>query len=133
GKPMAGFRTSTHSFQYPGGDPRAKWNGDFGRKIFGQQWITHHGHHGDKHLTDVKVVAERKDHPILRGVKPFKCFSWLYHVEGSKHKLYGDCVPLLTGTSIKSSHTKQPELYPQTNPVAWTKTHTGAANKSARV
>lgn len=132
GKPMVGFRTTTHAFRYPGG-PNAKWNDDFGRLIFGQKWITHHGHHKEKYLTEVDLVFDQKDHPILRGVQPFKCPSWLYHVDGGGDKLHGDCTPLLRGTSLKSSHEKNQKRFPKTQPVAWTKTYTGSAGKTARV
>lgn len=134
GRPMVGFRTTTHAFLYKDG-PQARWNGDFGKTVFGQQWITHHGHHGHQYLTDVKPLAARADHPILRGVKPFKCYSWLYHVDGGKQKLYGDCTPLLEGTSLVSGHQKANKLdeYPLTQPVAWTKSYTGTGGKTARV
>jgi type 1 glutamine amidotransferase len=132
GKPMVGFRTSTHAFKYDAKNPNAKWNDKFGREIFGQQWITHHGHHGHKHLTEI-VVPEKSDHVLLRGVKTFNCYSWLYHVHGGKQKLYGDCAPILEGKSLISSHEKKQDVYPKTQPVAWLKTYTGTSNKAARV
>src|SRR5262245_14822549 len=132
GRPMMGFRTATHSFQYREG-PNRKWNDDFGRLIFGQRWITHHGHHGDQYLTEVQPVEGKEDHPILHGVKPFKCYSWLYHVHGGKDQLHGDYIPLLNGTSLVSSHQKETDRFPLTQPVAWTKTFTGTSGKAARV
>jgi type 1 glutamine amidotransferase len=132
---MVGFRTATHAFLYDGKGPHAKWNDDFGRKVWGQRWITHHGHHGERMLTDVKPVAAQKDHPVLRGVGPFQCPSWLYHVEGGGDKIHGDYTPLLVGTSLVSSHAKgkNPERFPTTQPVAWTKTARLDTNKEARV
>jgi type 1 glutamine amidotransferase len=132
---MIGFRTATHAFLYPGGSPNARWNDAFGRSVFGQKWITHHGHEKGEYLTAVKPVAERKDHPILRGVGEFQCPSWLYHVQGGGDKLEGDCTPLLEGTSLVSSHQKagRADRYPLTQPVAWTRTFTGTSGKPARV
>mgnify|MGYP006196279031 CR=1 FL=1 len=48
GRPMVGFRTSTHAFRYPEGHERAAlMNEDWPRRIFGQRWIVHHGHFDD--------------------------------------------------------------------------------------
>ena len=49
GKPIVGFRTSTHAFNYPAGNPHADLNDGFGLDVFGQKWITHHGHTLDDH------------------------------------------------------------------------------------
>ena len=43
GKPIVGLRTSTHAFRYPKGE-NTKYNDGFGREVFGQRWIKHHGH-----------------------------------------------------------------------------------------
>jgi uncharacterized protein len=115
GKPLVGLRTATHSFQYPAGDPHAKWNDGFGIDVFGQRWIRHHGHLS---TTDVTVAPGRAGHPILRGVDAsFHVPSWLYVVE----PLVGDCEPLLIGRAI---HPEGKDYGPQ--PVAWTKTYKGA-------
>jgi len=127
GRPVVGLRTSTHSFRYTEG-PNAKWNDASGIEELGKKGITHHGHTSS---TDVTLIPEMADHPILRGITtPFHCASWLYHVT----PLVGDCEPLLVGLSINSE--KKPEeleQYPLTQPVAWTKTFTGSSGKPARV
>jgi len=124
GKPIVGLRTSTHAFRYPREHKNAKYNEDFGREVFGQKWIVHHGH---KSSTDVWVIPEMADHPILRGIyatekSPVHCSSWLYHVT----PLIGDCKPLLMGKSINSDKTDNQDKYPLVQPVAWTKTYKGA-------
>ncbi|MFN0195106.1 MAG: ThuA domain-containing protein [Planctomycetaceae bacterium] len=120
GKPMIGFRTSTHAFLYDQKHPLAKWNDDFGKQVFGQRWITHHGHESS---TDVSILEDAKDHPILHGVEPkFHCMSWLYHVA----PLVGECTPLLEGVSINSNKVDQQDQFPLTQPVAWTKEFEGA-------
>lgn len=117
GKPLVGLRTATHSFRYPLGHPRERWNDGFGIDLFGQKWISHHGNTSS---TDVSVVPERAGHPVLRGVElPFHVRSWLYVVE----PLHGDCAPLLLGRAVNP---RAKDHGPQ--PVAWTKTY-----KSARV
>lgn len=116
GRPLVGFRTTTHAFRYEQGD-EMKWNDGFGRDVFGQQWFTHHGHDSS---TNVYVCVD--DHPIIRGVSPeFHCRSWLYQVM----PLHGDCRPLLIGSAVKGEE-QQSETFGTPNPVAWTKTTNGA-------
>jgi type 1 glutamine amidotransferase len=137
GRPMVGFRTSTHAFRYTEDSSMMHLNEEWPTKVFGQQWITHHGHFDDGRnpLTAVSVLAEKAAHPILRGVEPFEAYSWLYHVDGGDWELYGDSDPLLTGRSLKSNHEMEGRLdqFPLTNPVAWTKSYTGSSGEAARV
>ncbi len=127
GKPMAGFRTSTHAFLYREDSLKRHMNDQWPTRVFGQQWITHHGHFddGQNPLTSVSLVEGKEDHAILRGVEPFDAYSWLYHVDGGEWKLYGDSDPLLLGKSLKSGHEMRGNLdkYPLVNPVAWVKSH----------
>ena len=137
GRPMIGFRTTSHAFKYDKG-ANAQWNDKFGREVFGQRWIVHHGHEKGEFLTHVDPLDEAKDSPILRGIQPFDCPSWLYHVEGGKQEdtLFGDSKPLVKGKSLVSGYEKANKLdtYPIEQPVAWTKTHQGdKAEKPARV
>ncbi len=135
GKPIVGFRTSTHAFKYEQ-DSLAYWNDEWPTKVFGQQWITHHGHFDDgkNPLTQVSKI-DNTTHPILNGFRELKVYSWLYHVDGGEWKLFGDSAPILTGTSLKSKHQMEGNLekFPLTNPVAWTKSYTGNAGITARV
>jgi type 1 glutamine amidotransferase len=135
GKPMVGFRTATHAFRYETGPHAGAMDEAWPIRVFGQKWITHHGHFGDgrEPLTEVSVNPEFKDHPILRGVVPFQAYSWLYHVEGGGDRLNGSCERLLFGTAKKTSHATEPGRYPTTNPVAWTKTSSGQPGLPARV
>lgn len=137
GKPMAGFRTSTHAFLYKDDEEREHLNNDWPTRVFGQQWITHHGHFddGNNPLTHVDVIEDMQSHPILNGVTDFDAFSWLYHVHGGEWSLYGDSQPLLNGTALQSGHANAGRLdrFPLTNPVAWTKTYTGTSGEHARV
>ena len=137
GKPMAGFRTTTHAFLYKDDKNREHLNNDWPARVFGQQWITHHGHFADGKvpLTRVEIAEQMQSHPILRGVVGFDAFSWLYHVHGGEWKLYGDSKVLLNGTALQSNHANAGRLdqFPLTNPVAWTKTYTGTGGIQARV
>jgi len=119
GKPMVGFRTSTHAFNYPKDNPHADLNDGFGLDTWGQKWITHHGH------TSTTTVALRPDaaaHPILRGVTPFAAKSWLYHVL----PLNGPATLLLDGTAVNSERAQKFDQFPPLQPVAWTRERNGA-------
>ena len=130
GKPVVGFRTSTHAFLYENDPSKESMNNKWPTEVFGQQWITHHGHFDDgaNPLTSIEIIPEKFGQPILHGVEPFKAYSWLYHVDGGDWKLHGDSEPILRGISLKSGHEMKGRLdkFPLVNPVAWTKTYKGA-------
>lgn len=136
GRPMVGFRTSTHAFYYGEDSTMSHMNNIWPTKVFGQQWITHHGHFDDgaNPLTEVSLIDGKK-HPILIGLEAFEAYSWLYHVDGGDWKLYGDSNPLLFGRSLKSRHEMNGNLdkYPLKNPVGWTKSYTGESGKTAKI
>ena len=134
GKPIVGFRTATHAFKYK--DPSLEyWNDEWPTKVFGQQWITHHGHFDGGKFPVTEISTIKSEHPILRGFNSFKAYSWLYHVDGGDWKLFGDSEPILKGHSLKSQHEIDGKLdkFPLTNPVAWTKSYTGSSGKKAKV
>lgn len=134
GKPMVGFRTSTHAFRYPKDHPRAQaLNNAWPQEVFGQRWITHHGHFGDgmRTLTATTPVAAQADHPVLRGVEATEVWSWLYHVDGNGHALPSNALPLVTGKALASRATNRG--FPVENPVAWTRTHRTSKGQDARV
>jgi type 1 glutamine amidotransferase len=111
GRPVVGFRTTTHAFLYPKGDEREPWN-NFGPDVLGAPWIYHYGHESS---TDVTVIPEAADHPILTGVpKEFHVRSWLYQVLPDYPPK--EATRLLLGHSVGPSDRKQR----QDNPVAWT-------------
>jgi type 1 glutamine amidotransferase len=121
GKPVVGFRTSTHGFRYPDDHPSALWN-DFGPKVLGAPWIHHYGGKGHTSSTDVRWADGVEQHPVLQGVdKEFHVRSWLYQV-------YPDYPPqeaqvLLMGKSVGPG--RGAEENRQDNPVAWTMQHSG--------
>ena len=122
GKPVMGFRTSTHAFNFPKGHESEKWNafGEFALNAppgWGKAGHTHYGH---KSTTDVSVIETAKNHPILKGISPnFHASSWLYRVlpdyptKGSEW--------LLIGKSVN------PDKEATENPVAWTGTNSFGA------
>jgi type 1 glutamine amidotransferase len=121
GRPVVGFRTSTHAFNYPKGHELERWNA-FGEFALGAPpgWGSHgHTHYGHNSSTDVSIIPSAAKHPILNGVeKQFHVRSWLYNVLPDYPP--PDAVRLLQG------HAVDPDKPSADNPVAWTwKTKTG--------
>jgi hypothetical protein len=114
GKPVMGFRTSTHAFNFPKGHESERWNafGEFALNAppgWGKAGHTHYGHESTTSVYGIEAAAK---HPILKGVNPnFTASSWLYKVlpdyptKGSEW--------LLMGKSIN------PDKAAIDNPVAW--------------
>jgi uncharacterized protein len=122
GKPMAGFRTSTHAFLYGNDHPM---DNQWPFEVFGQRWISHHGH---ENSTAVTIIEEKKDHPVLRGVQPFHARSWLYHVK----PLHPNAEPLLMGRAVRGAKPGG-EFFGEPHPVAWTHNYTGASGNTSPV
>lgn len=116
GKPIMGFRTTTHSFHYPAGDPLEKWNA-FAEEAFGAPpgWggKAAHTHYGHESSTDVTVIPEQAKNPILNGVAPsFHVRSWLYRVLPD--------YPEKSATWLLMGKSVNPDKEAIENPVAWT-------------
>ncbi len=143
GKPIIGMRTATHPFALKSG-PYLKysWNskvpdyeGGFGRQVFGETWIAHHGEHGKEGTRGI-IAAGQEAHPILRGVAPGSIFGStdVYEV---RLPLPDDSLPLVLGevTETLESDSK-PVTGPKNSPmmpVAWTKTYRGSSGNAGRV
>ena len=116
GKPIMGFRTSTHSFNYPKGDPLESYNG-FAERAFGAPpgWggKAQHTHYGHNASTDATIIPEKSQHPILTGVDPtFHVRSWLYRVLPDYPKKGTDW--LIMGKAVN------PDKAAVDQPIAWT-------------
>ncbi|MCI0705375.1 MAG: ThuA domain-containing protein [Planctomycetia bacterium] len=92
GKPIIGIRTASHGFQ--------KWL-EMDKEVFGGDYK---GHFGAKMVCEVKIAEKGKDHPILKGVMPFKSNGSLY----KNPNIAADVTVLLTGSIPK-----------EMEPVAW--------------
>lgn len=118
GKPVMGFRTTSHSFKYPPGHPLESWNA-WAAETFGAPpgWgADGHTHYGHQSTTEVRIVQESTQHPVLREVEGhFSVRSWLYHVLPKWPP--ADATQLLVGTAV------QPRIPAVENPVAWTWTN----------
>lgn len=119
GKPVMGFRTTSHAFNFPEGHESERWNafGEFALNTPPGWGGPHkHTHYGHESTTDVSVIADAMSHPILTGVdSAFHASSWLYTTlpdypsDGSEW--------LLMGSSVN------PNKEAIDHPVAWTGTN----------
>ncbi|OOG19684.1 hypothetical protein BWD42_07195 [Sphingobacterium sp. CZ-UAM] len=121
GKPVMGFRTTTHAFNFPVGHASENWNA-FGEFAFGTPpgWgKSGHTHYGHESSTDITVIPAQKANPILTGVpSSFHVRSWLYHVLPD--------YPPKGATSLMMGKAINPNKTAIENPVAWTwRTHWG--------
>ena len=143
GRPLIGMRTATHPFNLTQGHylkyswdyKGADYEGGFGRQIFGETWVAHHGEHGKQGTRGILAKGQEK-HPILKGIAPGSIYG-LTDVYGLRLPLPGDTLPLVLG---EVTETQEPDSRPLPGaknqpmmPVAWTRTYQGAARKKARV
>jgi type 1 glutamine amidotransferase len=140
GKPIVGIRTATHAFELKSSPTYAKYNwnspdGGFGRMVLGETWIRHHGHHGKQSTMGVLNPQEIKN-PILRGIHAGELWSKT-DVYEARLPLPGDSNTLVFGEVLSGMDPKDPAVPGEVNnpmmPIAWTKTYTGSAGKTARV
>ena len=145
GGPVIGMRTSTHAFNltssetyrdytWNNGDA-GDWNGGFGRRVLGETWINHHGHH--KHESTRGIVAPgMDDHPIVRGIEPGSIWG-PSDVYGVRLPQPDGCQPIvlgavLTGMSPDDEAVDGPKNFPMM-PVAWTLTYEIEAGEVGQV
>ncbi|MFN7920603.1 MAG: ThuA domain-containing protein [Bryobacteraceae bacterium] len=114
GRPLIGFRTSSHSFNYPKGHPLEVWNA-WGSDAFGTPpgWGKDgHTHFGHRASTDVRVEPGAERHPVLTGVAAaFHVPSWLYRVLPKW--------PPREAERLLVGHAINPDKVAEENPVAW--------------
>ncbi len=94
GKPVFGFRTSTHAFRTNGNELGGiKWD-RFGPDILGEGWAGHHGQHG---MEGAKGQTKAADHPIMRNVRDIFAESDVYRIKSRKISRWGSAKVLLNG------------------------------------
>jgi hypothetical protein len=140
GKPFIALRTSTHAFQYKRNlqSPYARysfdskvsgWEGGFGKKVLGETWVAHHGHHG-KEGTRALNNGLLDGHPLLKGVKDIWGYTDVYTIKSlnpnSQVLLYGQ-------TSSGMSPDTAPNYNKSLMPVAWIQEFAWEDGKVSRV
>jgi type 1 glutamine amidotransferase len=138
GKPIIGFRTSTHAFFYRKNtnSPYAKYcwrnkefKGGYGRQVFGETWVNHYGRHQVESTLGL-IVAGMGNDVIAKGIDDIWGESDVYGLT----TLEGDCKPLVMGQVLSGMKpTDKPNPDKKLVPVAWTKTYTGEKGKKARI
>ena len=110
GKPVIGIRTATHGFNFKDKEhpyahygynyngPKEDWKMGFGKKILGETWYTHHGHH--RHQSTRGIVSKASNtHPILNGIGSVSIWGPT-DVYGVREPIDGDAEILVRGQSI---------------------------------
>lgn len=110
GGPMLAIRTSTHAFNieddtsafshyswnYKGN--KEEWHAGFGKKILGETWFTHHGHH--KHQSTRGIFPDKtKPNEILNGIENGSIWGPT-DVYGVRTPIEGDAEIVLYGQTI---------------------------------
>lgn len=117
GKPVVGFRTSSHAFIYPKGHKNESWNDGFGIHALGSKYFMH-----GKGPTTV-TTAVSQDHPLLAGLQlPRQAAGTLYLADIPRN---AHVILRGTGqfkrTGIVTNQFGTHEVYPEmTDDVAWT-------------
>lgn len=142
GRPVVALRTSTHAFNLTQGSYRKwSWNstepgfeGGFGRRVLGETWVAHHGHHGVEGTRGIPAPGQ-EGNSILKGIAPGSIFgpTDVYTVAiplpgDSQPVVLGEVTETLEADSKPVAAKNQPMM-----PVAWTRTYRGAEGKAGRV
>jgi hypothetical protein len=142
GKPIIGFRTSTHAFNYKD-DARHSlyanysynsrdWPGGFGQQVLGDTWIDHHGNHGAESTRGI-VNHSQKSNPILRGVTDVWGPTDVYGIRNlpatANVLLYAQVLDGMQPDSKPVTGEKNEPMMP----LAWTKDFVSKSGKEARI
>ncbi|RYD17978.1 MAG: hypothetical protein EOP88_24215 [Verrucomicrobiaceae bacterium] len=141
GVPVVGLRTSTHSFQLPG-DSKFKEYNSFGKKVLGEQWVSHWGDHKvEATLGLVEKGAEKN--PVLNGVEKVFADSDVYEAyppADATILMRGQVLKGMEPTSIPSSRHKtrssdkvKQDINTPMMPVAWTREVKNDGGKTNRI
>lgn len=138
GRPIMGLRTSTHAFQYErnADSPFAGYDwrsdeppGGYGRLVFGETWVRHHGRHGEESTRGL-INGLAADRPILNGVQDVWGPTDVYGLRD----LPEDAEVLVHGLSLRGMEPSAPPNYDKALvPVAWTRTYEGETGNTSRV
>lgn len=136
GGPVIGLRTATHAFKMGKDAPFAKYSYDskvagyelgFGHQVLGQTWVGHYGQN-HKQSTRITLVDDKRENPILRGVKDVWVQAGAYVGKPTDGEILTVAQPL-NGMTPDSpvDVTKTPQ------PSEWTRTYKSASGKEGRV
>ena len=140
GKPIIGLRTASHPFNYTR-DPEspyavydfrstaAGYEGGYGRMVFGETWVDHHGDHGSESTRGV-VNGLLEDHPITNGIEDVWGPTDVYGIRD----LPDDAEVVLYGQTLRGMQPDSPpNLEKSVMPIAWTRRYRTDNGDTARV
>lgn len=142
GKPVIGLRTATHAFHYSR-NPNNKyakygfksnlkgWEGGFGKRILGENWVNHHGASGKEGtrglINGLEVAAAN---PILNGINDIWTTTEVYGIKS----LPSDAKILLWGQGTEGVSPTGAGIWKRSvMPVAWTRIYLSESGKKGRV
>ncbi|MCE2861927.1 MAG: ThuA domain-containing protein [Opitutaceae bacterium] len=133
GKPFIALRTANHGFRgplpYKINGKQVRW----GEDVLGGSFLGHHGRWQADSTRGV-LVAEQRQHPVLRGVSDIWGDSDVYRTYKQGASLPADCTALVWGqplTGRNRDDAPNPKLEPL--PVAWVKSWQTSNGRQARV
>ena len=140
GVPIVALRTSTHAFNMPG-DSQFKDLTSFGKRVLGEQWVSHWGNHKNEATRGV-IEPSAKDEPILRGVSDVFGDTDVYEAAPP-----ADAKILLRGQVLKgmrpddppadykkrTAEGKEQGINDPMMPVAWTRINKAASGKTNKI
>jgi type 1 glutamine amidotransferase len=122
------FAYFSHDSIFPG------YEGGFGRRVLGEQWVAHHGDHG-KESTRGVIADGAANHPVLHGVTEASIWgpTDVYQVrlpmpQGTQVLVQGE---VLAGMSLDSPAVKGTKNEPRM-PIAWTKPYSWQGGPEGR-
>jgi hypothetical protein len=140
GVPVIALRTSTHAFQLPATSQFKDYN-SFGKRVLGEQWVSHWGAHKAEATRGVIEAANAGD-PILRGVTDVFGDSDVYEAAppaDARILLRGQVLKGMQPTDSPATYAKkradgttQPVNEPMM-PIAWTREVPNAAGKTNKI
>lgn len=140
GVPVIALRTSTHAFQLPDGSAFKDYD-SFGKKVLGEQWVSHWGKHKSEATKGI-IESANASEAVLKGVSEIFGNSDVYEAAPP-----ADAKILVRGEVLSGmSQTDGPADYKKTNaagaeqginapmmPVAWTREVKNAAGKTNKI
>jgi len=140
GAPVIALRTSTHAFKFPASAAFKDYNA-FGKRVLGEQWVTHWGVHKAEATRGI-IESANASHPVLRGVSEVFGNSDVYEAAPP-----ADATILMRGQVLagmkpddaaatyskkRVDGTEQPVNHPMM-PVAWVRELKGESGKTQRI
>ena len=142
GVPVVALRTSTHSFQLPGESKFREYN-SFGKKVLGEQWVSHWGDH-KKEATRGLVEKGAGKNPVLNGVGQMFGDSDVYEAyppEDATILVRGEVLkgmdfpkePPAVREKTRASDKQKQDINTPMMPVAWTREVKNEAGKTNKI